>query len=72
MEHQSAKSHLGTRTHAESLQRVHRNHDIYQCIAMELEESEYFKTWQQHQTKLKKLTQKQAGIPHINYRSYTY
>ena len=44
------------------LERVHRNRDIYQRIAMELEESGYFKSWQQCQTKIKNLTQKYRKV----------
>ena len=29
------------------LERVHRNRDVYQCVAMELEDNRYVKTWQQ-------------------------
>ena len=44
------------------LQTVHRNRDVYQRIAMELEENGYVKTWQQCRTKIKNLTQKYSKV----------
>ena len=40
------------------IDRVHRNHDSYQCITMKLEDAGYVKTWQQCRTKIKNLSQK--------------
>ena len=42
------------------LQTVHRNRDVYQRIAVELEENGYVKTWQQCRTKIKNLTQRSS------------
>ena len=44
------------------LDRVHRNRDVYQRIAMELEDNGYVKTWQQCRTKIKNLTQKYRKV----------
>jgi len=47
------------------LDRVNRNRDVYQHIAMELEDERYAKTWQQCQTKIKNLTQKYRKVSDI-------
>ena len=44
------------------LDRIHRNRDVYQRIAMELEDAGYVKTWQQCRTKIKNLTQKYRKV----------
>ena len=44
------------------LERVHRNRDVCQRIAMELEDHRYVKTWQQCRTKIKNLTQKYRKV----------
>lgn len=44
------------------LDRVHRNRDVYQRIAMELEDTGYVKTWQQCRTKIKNLSQKYRKV----------
>ena len=44
------------------LDRVHRNRDVYQRIAMELEDNGYVKMWQQCRTKIKNLTQKYRKV----------
>ena len=47
------------------LQTVHRNRDVYQRIAMELEENGYVKIWQQCRTKIKNLTQKYRMVIYL-------
>ena len=44
---------------------VHRNREVYQRIAMELEDEGYAKTWQQCRTKIKNLTQKYRKVGDI-------
>ena len=44
------------------LDRVHRNRDIYERVAMELKDSGYVKTWKQCRTKIKNLTQKYRKV----------
>ena len=44
------------------LEKIHRNRDVYQRIAMELEDNGYVKAWQQCRTKIKNLAQKYRKV----------
>ena len=53
------------------LDRAHSNRDVYQRIAMELEDIGYVKTWQQCRTKIKNLTQKYRKVSSTAFAYFT-
>ena len=53
------------------LDRAHRNRDVYQRIAMELEDIGDVKTWQQCRTKIKNLTQKYRKVSGTAFAYFT-
>ena len=52
----------GDETVQRRLDSAHRNRDIYQAIARDMEEQGYERTWQQCRTKIKNLVQKYRKV----------